>query len=53
VAAGTGVREGFEVPPHTLVAGVPGKIVRDLGSSFEASIAESAAGYVRKIRLYL
>jgi carbonic anhydrase/acetyltransferase-like protein (isoleucine patch superfamily) len=53
VAAGTVVREGFEVPPHTLVAGVPGKIIRDLGDSFAQSIAESAAGYAKKIRLYL
>jgi carbonic anhydrase/acetyltransferase-like protein (isoleucine patch superfamily) len=53
VAAGTVVRENFVVPPRTLVAGVPGKIVRELGDSFERSIRESAEGYVQKLRLYL
>ena len=53
VAAGTVVKEGFEVPPRTLVAGVPGRIVRELGDSFAAGLAESAEGYVKKLRLYL
>jgi carbonic anhydrase/acetyltransferase-like protein (isoleucine patch superfamily) len=53
VAAGAVVREGFEVPPHTLVAGVPGKVIRDVDESFREMIVESAAGYVKKIRLYL
>ena len=53
VAAGTVVKEGFEVPPNTLVAGVPGRLIRELGDAHAQSLAESAAGYVNKIRLYL
>jgi carbonic anhydrase/acetyltransferase-like protein (isoleucine patch superfamily) len=53
VAAGAVVREGFEVPPRTLVAGVPAKIIRPLLPQELELLAESAAGYVRKIRLYL
>lgn len=53
VAAGALVREGFQVPPRTLVAGVPARIVRDVTPDEVASFARSAEGYVRKIRLYL
>ena len=53
VAAGAVVREGFHVPPRTLVAGVPARIVRELSAEELAWSAESAEGYVRKIRLYL
>jgi carbonic anhydrase/acetyltransferase-like protein (isoleucine patch superfamily) len=53
VAAGTVVREGFVVPPRSLVAGVPGRVLRPLDAAEVARIRESAAGYVRKIRLYL
>jgi carbonic anhydrase/acetyltransferase-like protein (isoleucine patch superfamily) len=53
VAAGAVVKEGFEVPPRALVAGVPARVVRELRPEELASIAESAAGYVAKIRLYL
>jgi carbonic anhydrase/acetyltransferase-like protein (isoleucine patch superfamily) len=53
VAAGSVVRERFVVPPRTLVAGVPAKIVRPLAPEEVQAFRESAAGYVRKIRLYL
>lgn len=53
VAAGCVVKEGFEVPPRSLVVGVPGKIVRSVTDEEVAMIARSAEGYVRKIRLYL
>lgn len=53
VAAGAVVRENFEVPPRTLVAGVPAKIVRDLSDEEVEGIRRSADGYVKKIRLYL
>ena len=53
VAAGAVVREGMEVPPRSLVAGVPGKVVREVSVREVAMIRESAEGYVRKIRLYL
>ena len=53
IAAGAVVREGFRVPPRTLVAGVPGRVLRELTEDEVASIRDSAEGYVRKIRLYL
>jgi carbonic anhydrase/acetyltransferase-like protein (isoleucine patch superfamily) len=53
IAAGTVVKEGFVVPPRSLVAGVPGKILRDLRDDEVEAIRRSAEGYVRKIRLYL
>ena len=53
VAAGAVVREDFVVPPRSLVAGVPAKVLRPLTELEVARIVESAEGYVQKIRLYL
>lgn len=53
VAAGAVVRENFVVPPRTLVAGVPAKIIREVSDAELASIRASAEGYVKKLRLYL
>lgn len=53
VAAGAVVKERFVVPPRSLVAGVPAKIVRSLTDEEVAMIRASADGYVKKIRLYL
>lgn len=53
VAAGAVVREGFEVPPGTLIAGVPAKVIRELRPAEREMLSESAQGYVRKIRAYL
>ncbi|MFT5291708.1 MAG: carbonic anhydrase/acetyltransferase-like protein (isoleucine patch superfamily) [Planctomycetota bacterium] len=53
VAAGAVVREGFQVPPRTLVAGVPAKVIRPLKDTEIEMLITSAAGYVRKIQLYL
>ena len=52
VAAGAVVKENFEVPPRTLVAGVPAKVIREVSEAAVASIRESADGYVEKIGLY-
>jgi acetyltransferase-like isoleucine patch superfamily enzyme len=40
IAAGAVVREGTEVPPYSLVAGVPGRIVRSLETDVAAWRAE-------------
>jgi carbonic anhydrase/acetyltransferase-like protein (isoleucine patch superfamily) len=48
VAAGAVVAQGTEIPPRSLVAGVPGKIVRELRDSEFASIVDSASNYVRQ-----
>jgi len=53
VAAGAVVRENFVVPPRTLVAGVPAKLIREVSDAELASIRASAEGYVKKLRLYL
>jgi carbonic anhydrase/acetyltransferase-like protein (isoleucine patch superfamily) len=53
VAAGAVVREGFVVPPRSLVAGVPAKILRAVTEAEVAQFRASAEGYVRKLRLYL
>ncbi|MBI5432291.1 MAG: gamma carbonic anhydrase family protein [Planctomycetes bacterium] len=53
VAAGAVVREDFVVPPRSLVAGVPAKILRTLTDDEVRSFEASAEGYVQKLRLYL
>jgi carbonic anhydrase/acetyltransferase-like protein (isoleucine patch superfamily) len=53
IAAGSVVKEGFVVPPRSLVVGVPARIARPLSDAELARLAESADGYVQKIRLYV
>ena len=53
VAAGAIVRERFVVPPRTLVAGVPARVVREVTEEELQLFRVSAQGYVDKIRLYL
>jgi carbonic anhydrase/acetyltransferase-like protein (isoleucine patch superfamily) len=53
VAAGSVVRENFVVPPRSLVAGVPAKILRTLTDEEVRGFAASAEGYVQKLALYL
>lgn len=53
VAAGCVVKEAFEVPPRSLVVGLPGRIVRAVTDEEVERIRRSAQGYVDKIRLYL
>lgn len=53
VASGSVVREGFEVPPGKLVAGVPAVIKRDLLPEELAMLRRIAANYAERARLYL
>jgi carbonic anhydrase/acetyltransferase-like protein (isoleucine patch superfamily) len=48
VAAGTVVRPGQQIPPGVLVAGVPGRVVRELTDADRATFADTASGYVRR-----
>jgi carbonic anhydrase/acetyltransferase-like protein (isoleucine patch superfamily) len=48
VAAGTVVRPGQQVPAGVLVAGVPGRIVRELTDEDRDSFANTAARYVSR-----
>lgn len=53
VAAGAVVREGFEVPPRTLVAGVPARIIREIDEEAVRFNVDAARMYVEKVRQYL
>ncbi len=50
IAAGAVVLEGTEIPPGSLVVGVPGKVVRELGADQRAKIVNNAARYVELAR---
>lgn len=52
VAAGAVIRENFEVPPRTLVAGVPGRVIRELTDEEIAIFPLRAEAYVQKMRAY-
>lgn len=53
VAAGAVVKENFVVPPRSLVAGVPAKILKTLQEGDVEQFRASAEGYVQKVRQYL
>jgi carbonic anhydrase/acetyltransferase-like protein (isoleucine patch superfamily) len=46
VAAGAVIPEGMVVPPHSLVMGVPGRIVRQVDAELSQRIAATWAHYV-------
>lgn len=46
IAAGAVVLEGTEIPPGSLVVGVPGKVVRTLDAAQQAKVIDNAARYV-------
>lgn len=48
IAAGAVVRPGMVVPPGVLVAGVPGRVVRELGADDYATFESTAEGYARR-----
>ena len=52
VASGSVVREGFEVPSGTLVAGVPAKVKRELSEAEIEYINELAEIYLGRAELY-
>jgi len=52
IAAGALVKENFVVPEGVLVAGVPGKIVRDLKEEEIASIKRRASNYLMYVESY-
>lgn len=52
VAAGALVKEGFEVPERTLVAGVPAKPIRDLTDDEVKKIERSANNYIEYAKTY-
>ena len=52
IAAGTVLAEGQQVPEGVLVAGVPGKVWRDLSEEERAAIERNAATYVGLSQLH-
>jgi carbonic anhydrase/acetyltransferase-like protein (isoleucine patch superfamily) len=52
VAAGAVIPEGMQVPPRSLVMGVPGRIVRPVDPALAARIAETWAHYVDQARAH-
>ena len=52
IAAGTVLSEGQQVPEGVLVAGVPGKVRRDLSKEEHAAIERNAATYVELSQLH-
>ena len=53
VAAGALVREGTVVPPGVLIAGVPGKVLRELTAEERARVAANSDSYVEYTTRYL
>ena len=52
VAAGAVIPEGMQVPPGSLVMGVPGRIVRPVDASLTERIATTWAHYVEQARAH-
>lgn len=53
IAAGAVIPEGMVIPPRSLVAGVPGKLRRELGEADRAMILKYAANYLDYTEQYL
>jgi carbonic anhydrase/acetyltransferase-like protein (isoleucine patch superfamily) len=47
IAAGAVCREGMQIPPNSMVMGVPGKIVRETTVAERERIRDTVAAYVR------
>ena len=52
VAAGAVIPEGVEVPPGSLVMGVPGRIVREVDAALTERITETWRHYVEQARTH-
>lgn len=52
VAAGAVVGEGLTVPPHHLIAGVPGKVIKPLSAELRERVARVSGDYVAYQQLY-
>jgi len=53
IAAGAVVKENAQIPPRSLVVGVPARVVREVTDEEVAMIRASAQGYVDKVAQYL
>ncbi len=53
IAAGAVIPEGMVIPPRSLVAGVPGKVRRELGEQDRETILQYARNYLDYVQIYL
>ncbi len=53
VGANALVPEGKQIPPRSLVVGMPGKVVKTLSKEQSAALAGAADIYVRKQKIYI
>ena len=53
IAAGALVREGMIVPPGSLIAGVPGKVIRELTPEQQQHIRENSEAYITCAKAHL
>jgi carbonic anhydrase/acetyltransferase-like protein (isoleucine patch superfamily) len=53
IGAGTVVTEGKDIPPDSVVIGVPGKVVRQTDPGQQQHILNNAASYVELAREYI
>ncbi|ACB83707.1 gamma carbonic anhydrase family protein [Natranaerobius thermophilus] len=53
IGAGTLIPEGKEIPPNSLVVGVPGKVVRELSQEEANNLKNHAEEYHKKAMKYL
>lgn len=53
VASGAVVREDFQVPPRTIVAGVPAKVMREVSDEEYANMKKRVDKYVELARLWV
>lgn len=53
IGAGTVVTEGKEIPPNSVVVGVPGKVVKQTDPDQQQHILNNAASYVELAREYV
>ena len=52
VAAGAVILEGTVIPPHSLVAGVPGKVKRGVTGELRQRMENSIIGYAERSKIY-
>jgi carbonic anhydrase/acetyltransferase-like protein (isoleucine patch superfamily) len=53
IAAGAVIPENMVIPPRSLVAGVPGKVRRELGEEDREMILQYARNYLDYVQIYL
>jgi len=53
IAAGAVIPENTQIPPRSLVAGVPGKVRRELGDEDRKLILQYAGNYLDYVQIYL